>query len=819
MKKSIFLFLAMLSFVLSASSKDIKVETFRYIGPMALMQPIVVDSTNVKAEKFNISSLLDGSIRSDIAASGRVFSSAEALSSGSSYALHLLQASVDNVAFTTATVKVEGLKNYRLLVDDAASDGNNVSLMPGTHTLTVKCLTEPDSVEHISMTITTADSSLLSINSNSRHLYTINNVTDGERLRDVKMSASGRYMITTRSESYGNGQAQWKYQLVDMQTMKVLRTSDSPMTWLAGEDRYYQTRKGSRGTQLVAVDPKSGDQTVLCEQVPSEYYIVMPLETGKLLVTHSEEGPKDDADVHEYIHPDDRQPGWRNRYSLQLYDMATGITQPLTYGHRNIYANDITADGRYILATITQSMLGERPTERTTMLRIDLKTMQTVTIAEKDGFINSGKFSPDGRKAVVMGSPEAFGGIGKNVPAGRIPNMYDYQLFIVDIASGAVTPITKTFNPSIEKFVWNASDGNIYFTANDRDRVNLFRCLPQKNYKIERIDVPEEVVTHIDFAEKAPVAAYIGESASNSDRLYTLNLKTMRSQTIEDLSAKRLKDVVLGECLAWDYVNSKGDTICGRYYLPPYFDSTKKYPMIVYYYGGCSPVPRNFETRYPFHTYAAQGYVVYVLQPSGCAGFGQEFSSRHVNTAGQGPAEDIIEGTKQFVSEHPFVDSSKIGCMGASYGGFMTQYLQTQTDIFAAAISHAGISDHTSYWGEGYWGYTYSEVSMAESYPWTRKDLFVDQSPLYNADKIHTPLLFLHGTADTNVPIGESIQMYTALKLLKVPTALVVVEGENHGINEYSKRMKWQQTIYAWFAKWLKDDSSWWNKMYPEKNI
>lgn len=87
----------------------------------------------------------------------------------------------------------------------------------------------------------------------------------------------------------------------------------------------------------------------------------------------------------------------------------------------------------------------------------------------------------------------------------------------------------------------------------------------------------------------------------------------------------------------------------------------------------------------------------------------------------------------------------------------MTQYLQTQTDIFAAAISHAGISDHTSYWGEGYWGYSYSEVSMANSYPWSNPDLFVKQSPLFNADKIHTPLLFLHGDADVNVPVGESI--------------------------------------------------------------
>ena len=164
-----------------------------------------------------------------------------------------------------------------------------------------------------------------------------------------------------------------------------------------------------------------------------------------------------------------------------------------------------------------------------------------------------------------------------------------------------------------------------------------------------------------------------------------------------------------------------------------------------------------------------------VINPSGATGFGQEFSARHVNTAGNGPADDIVEGTKQFCKEHSFVDASKIGCIGASYGGFTTMYLQTITDIFAAAISHAGISDHTSYWGEGYWGYSYSEVSMANSYPWSETDLYVKQSPLYNAHKVKTPILFVHGDADTNVPVGESIQMYTALKLLGKETDMVLV--------------------------------------------
>ena len=322
------------------------------------------------------------------------------------------------------------------------------------------------------------------------------------------------------------------------------------------------------------------------------------------------------------------------------------------------------------------------------------------------------------------------------------------------------------------------------------------------------------MVLAFSLADKAPVMAFYGESAANSHRIYTMNLKKQKAELREDLSEKLLKGIRLGRCEDWNFVSSRGDTIYGRYYLPPYFDESKKYPMIVYYYGGCSPTSRNFDTLYPFHAYAAQGYVVYVVQPSGATGFGQQFSARHVNTFGDYVADDIIEGTKKFVNAHPYVNGKKIGCLGASYGGFMTQYLQTKTDIFAAAISHAGISDHTSYWGEGYWGYSYSEVSGANSYPWANPELFVDHSPLYNADKIHTP-----GSVDTNVPVGESIQMYTALKLLGRETALVVVDGQNHHIRDYSRRILWQNTIFAWFAKWLQDDASWWNAMYPPKTL
>ena len=153
--------------------------------------------------------------------------------------------------------------------------------------------------------------------------------------------------------------------------------------------------------------------------------------------------------------------------------------------------------------------------------------------------------------------------------------------------------------------------------------------------------------------------------------------------------------------------------------------------------------------------------------------------------------------------------------MGASYGGFMTQYLQTKTNLFAAAISHAGISDITAYWGGGYWGYTYGETAEYGNFPWSNPDLFVKHSPLYNADKIHTPLLLLHGTDDTNVPTNQSQALYTALRILNRPTAYITFDGENHVISKFKNRMAWQEIINAWFVMWLKDEPQWWNSLYP----
>ena len=829
---------------ISASAETIEVKTLKYAGPYAVAQPWMADSVNIKGEAFDLKQLLDSPLSFTLLNKGKEVSAAQLLADKQQDALHLASFCVSNTQRTKATIAVEGLEQYRLFVDgeQVAVNGDKAEtiLTPSQHTVVIKYLTRKNASadkKSIKLTVTAANGAPLSVgDATVKRAYNIYDVICAPNYPSVSISPNGKFIVVRKTWVDRKGNNHSINELRNSQTNRLMATFEESVKWMPSSNKLYFTQKASDSSiageekqdgtlQLITINPLTMEREVLASHLPEGWFQFTPDEK-MLIYTLTTEGRKKDPQVYDVKEPEDRQPGWRERSNLAKYDLASGILQPLTFGYHNIYLMDISADSRYLLIGKEEERLTKRPTTLTSFYRLDLGSMnassattpKVETLIEKGEFLNSAQFSPDGKSILVSASPEAFNGIGKNVEEGQTPSMVDTQLYLMTLSDKKVRPLTKDFNPNVQSVDWSKADGNIYFTAEDKDCVHLFQLNP-KSGKFTLLKTPEEYIKSFSLASSAAEMAFSGQSASNADRLYKMNTKALKSQLVDDLSARELKDVELGECKAWNFVNSRGDTLCCRYYLPPHFDAAKKYPMIVNYYGGCSPTSRMFQSRYPHHVYAAMGYVVLVVNPSGATGFGQKFSARHVDTAGEGVAEDIISSTQAFCDEHAFVNLKKIGCIGASYGGFMTQYLQTKTDLFAAAISHAGISDHTSYWGEGYWGYSYSEVSMANEYPWTNKHLFVDQSPLYNADKIHTPLLFVHGTADNNVPVGESIQLYTALKLLGRPTAMVLVDGQDHHIIDYEKRQKWQNTIFAWFAKWLQDDASWWTEMYGDEKM
>ncbi len=509
----------------------------------------------------------------------------------------------------------------------------------------------------------------------------------------------------------------------------------------------------------------------------------------------------------------DRQKDFRTKSYLHLVTVPDGTRRQLTAGSLSATGASFSPDGKTLLFIREVEDFSARPYTRKELWEIDLASFESKKL--RDGWwFQSAQYAPDGKRILIQAGPSEFGSAGVKVPEGMIPNEGDGQLYVWDPATSQVDPLTVDFDPSILSAVWSRSDGNIYATAEDHDRTRLYRY-DTGTRRFSPLDPGFDVIQESAIADRAPVAVLTGTSPWTPERIAAVDLRSGASRILLEPAKSWFADVRGGTIEPWDFAASDGRTIEGRVYLPAGFDPSRKYPAIVYYYGGTSPVERDFGGRYPKEWWAAQGYVVYVLQPSGATGFGQAFSAYHVNDWGKITSEEVIEGTKKFLEAHPYVDSKRVGCIGASFGGFLTELLVSKSDLFAAAVSHAGISSISSYWGEGYWGYSYSALATAGSFPWNRKDIFVDRSPLFNAENVKTPILLTHGTVDTNVPTGESDTLYTALKLLGVPVEYVQIEGMDHLILDHAKRIVWSRTIVAWFDKWLKGQPGWWDDLYP----
>lgn len=812
----LFSFAVMLALSMSAYAGTLDVRSFRYAGPFTVVEPYQVDRTDVNGREFNPKDLLKAASGTDALKDAPFVSS---LPASGTRSVGLIGFSVQNQDYTAAELKVEGLKVYEVTLDGEKVSGTALKLEPATHEFVIRYLAEAWEVPEPVISLETPKDGVLSLREDGRGIFSMYVNERGFTSGSISVSPEGKYLALNTEitdVSYHKSRSTEIFRLSDGQ---VISRKDGRVEWLPLRDAFSYTVSDGHGRNLVCCDPETNMETVMARNIPEGRFQISPDEKY-LIYQIGQEGPEDKG-LRQILNPEDRQPGWRDRSYIARYEIASGVMQPLTFGYSNSYLMDISSDGGSILFMVQTLRLTERPTDLFSLYRMDIRTLETECLIDRDGFISRASFSPDGARIAVSGSPEALGGIANRVPAGMTPSMTESELYVMDIADRKVRALTADFDPCVSSFKWSPVDGKIYFTAEDKDCVHLFKADPDGK-GIVTVPVNEDVVNSFSLSLKTPLLVYSGCGLEDAGKVFVVDLKKQKQQCIKDFNPLKLDGVELGEGLPYEFTNSRGDVINGFYVLPPGFDSARKYPLLVHYYGGCSPTNRTgVNSAYSPQLYAAQGYVIYILNPSGATGFGQEFSARHVNTAGHGVAEDIIEGVKKFCEDHPFVNSSKIGCFGASYGGFMTDYLFTQTDIFAAGVSHAGISDHTGYWGEGYWGYSYSETSMAESYPWSDRELYVDNSPLYLADRIHTPLLFTHGTADTNVPISESIQLFTALKLLGAETAFVNVPGEDHRAATFSleHRFQWHRTLFAWFAKYLKDDPAWWDELYPEKTL
>lgn len=818
--------------------------------PVSVRQPFMNDSINPQGTAFSASQLLKSAIRHSIGDQGSV----ELMPDSTGTVTLQLPAGVNSLQVMSSRLRAERFAKGQLKVTSplafkvtldgadlitkesverdsitpASTAGGALRLEPEHDVLLqVKLLAmASDSVEAPTVKIVFEpdekfDSVAVHSGADMLRRFALDDTEFGPRVTGVSMSPDGRWLIT-KYYNYHSRERWHSYStLTDLSTGRVVNGNLYwDIHWMPKGNELYYTVKAAEGFDLVKVNPANGAETIAATGLPTGSFTWSPDESY-IIYSDSDEGVKEQGPLRRYATPDDRQPGNRHRSFLMKYTPATGLSERLTYGNHSTWLLDISPDSQRLLLSTSRETPTVRPFYQNTIYELDLATLTADTlVAPGPQFVTRGYYSPGGANILFVGSPAAFDGIGNASAPHPIPNDFDNQLFLMDRQSRHVTPLTPGFDPSVKSVnCWNEADGCIYFIGEDGFYNRIYSLNPSTGH-IRALPCEVDNVQSMSMGREASRRlAYVGQGYEYAGRAYLLDLKRGVNTLLADPRAERLAEIQLGRVEPWQFTAADSTVVDGVICYPPDFDPSRKYPLIVYYYGGTSPTQRSITQPYTPQLFASRDYVVYVLNPSGTTGYGQEYSARHVNAWGRRTADEIIQGVKAFTEAHPFVDATKVGCLGASYGGFMTQYLQTLTDIFAAAVSHAGISNVTSYWGEGYWGYSYNAVAAADSYPWSDPDLYTRQGSLFNADKINTPLLLLHGTADTNVPIGESIQLFNALRILGKDVEFVSVDGENHFISDYPKRIQWQNTIMAWFARWLQDDPSWWNDLYPDRNL
>ncbi len=696
-----------------------------------------------------------------------------------------------------------------------------MKLMIGKHLVVLRTMdneeTEGDWAFGLSLT---ADAEItgLSVGATPDHNVDIETVLNAPRIGSVSVSPDGKLAAISLSE-YRNGSDRESWlEVRDTKSGKLVRLwrgshAPSGVDWHpAGHVVSWRTDTGETAT-IRTYDFATGETAVVLADVEKLGGWRWTPDGESIIYGINRTPDADPRKVKRVLHPADRQSWWRGRSHLMQVFVPSGVTRRLTAGPVSANGWQISPNGKQMVFFTSEPDLTQRPYFTSEMWMMDLETLAVEQVLN-DPWISGASWSPDGKKLLLDGTPSAFDGLGRNLPDGVQANDYGGQLYIYDLAAGTPEAVSVNLRPDVSWSTWSLADGLIYARTIDTQYNNLYRLKPGAD-AWEKVPTGVDVTRQVALARDARTAVIHGSGVSSPNTVHVVDLKKNREQLLLDPGAAWYQDVVFGKVENWTASLDKGMQMDGFVFYPPGFDPAQKYPVIVYYYGGTSPITRDFGGRYPKNIWAGQDYIVYVPNPSGATGYGQEFAARHVNDWGRLTAPEVIEGTQKFLDAHPYANADKVGCMGASYGGFLTEYIITQTDLFAAAVSHAGISDISSYWGEGMWGYAYGARALANAFPWADRDLYVEQSSLFHADKITTPLLLVHGDSDINVPKGESDQLFTAMKLMGKEVEYVQIVGQDHHILDHGQRIVWNNTIMAYLAKFLKDEPQWWDEMYP----
>jgi dipeptidyl aminopeptidase/acylaminoacyl peptidase len=378
-----------------------------------------------------------------------------------------------------------------------------------------------------------------------------------------------------------------------------------------------------------------------------------------------------------------------------------------------------------------------------------------------------------------------------------------WQLMLFDRKTHDARPIAPAFDTSVDSYAWTPDSKALYLTAEQEGRVVAFR-----------LDVPGTTprplaisgsAGDLQVAPDGRSLVFSRSTASEPVELYRANADGSNAVAITRLNADAMAAAHLRPAESVWYHGAGGARVQGWIVKPPNFRDDGKYPLLFLVHGGPQGAwMDSWGYRWNPQVFAAAGYVIFMPNPRGSTGFGQQFEDEISGDWGGKVFEDLMKGV-DYAEALPYVERGRTGAAGASFGGYMMDWFLGHTTRFKAIVTHAGVYNLASMYGvtEELW---FPEWDLKGT-PWTNPALYDKLSPHRYAKNFKTPTLVTHGELDFRVPIGEGLQLYTTLQRLGVPSKMIYFPDEGHWINKPGNSALWYHGFIEWMDRWVKADA------------
>jgi dipeptidyl aminopeptidase/acylaminoacyl peptidase len=409
-------------------------------------------------------------------------------------------------------------------------------------------------------------------------------------------------------------------------------------------------------------------------------------------------------------------------------------------------------------------------------------------VSDAAGYDGSCRYSPDGRFLAWRSQRRA------GYESDR------WRLEVLDRETGGRRMLTESLDRQVESFVFSPDSATVYFVAEDAGRSQVY-SVPAAGGAIR----PLLAGGSLDDLSVLPDGEWlVGTAAALT---YPSEIVRFGADGKGLARVTHVNDALLapfslrpGESVT--YAGAAGKSIQAWVVRPPDFDPARRYPLLVLVHGGPEGAWTDGWTyRWNAEVFASAGYVVFMPNPRGSVGWGQELTD-DVNRDWGGKAfEDVMKGT-DFAEALPYVEKGRTAAAGASYGGYMIDWIAGHTDRFKALVAHDGVFDVVSEYGstEELW---FPEWEFGGPY-WASPEVYARNNPREFVRSFKTPTLVVHGERDYRVPIEQGLAMFTALRRQGVPARLLVFPDENHWVLKPANSVRWYDEVLGWLDRWTK---------------